>query len=130
MHLQIEGFNGWLDKRTVIHRNSLNIGASKKFRKKKGLSANGLAKKAGISTSTMSYLVNGKTKPQLYTLLVICNVLGISIGDLFEEEKSSTEKEKTEEKSEEKLLACYRQLSDEKKKMLQTYVEMLREYEG
>ena len=36
--------------------------------------------------------------------------------------------EKTEEKSEEKLLACYRQLSDEKKKMLQTYVEMLMEY--
>ena len=76
----------------------------------------------------MSYLVNGKTKPQLYTLLVICNVLGISIGDLFEEEKSSTEKEKTEEKSEEKLLAGYRQLSDRKKEMLQTYVEMLMEY--
>lgn len=105
--------------------------ALKKFRKKKGLSANGLAKKAwGFPLSTMSYLVNGRTKPQLYTLLVICNVLGISIGDLFEGEKSSTEKEKTEKKSEEKLLACYRQLSDEKKKMLQTYVEMLREYEG
>ena len=42
----------------------------------------------------------------------------------------TSEKEKTEEKSEEKLLACYRQLSDEKKKKLQTYVEMLREYEG
>ena len=90
--------------------------ALKKFRKKKGLSANGLAKKAGISTSTMSYLVNGKTKPQLYTLLVICNVLGISIGDLFEEEKSSTEKEKTEEKSEEKLLACYRQLPTKRRR--------------
>lgn len=100
--------------------------ALKKFREKKGLSANGLAKKAGISTSTMSYLVNGRTKPQLYTLLVICNVLGISIGDLFEGEGCSPE----EEKEEEKLLACYRQLSDEKKKMLQTYVEMLREYEG
>ena len=103
--------------------------ALKKFRKKKGLSANGLAKKAGISTSTMSYLVNGKTKPQLYTLLVICNVLGISIGIFLRREKFHRERKDRGEIGR-KTSACYRQLSDEKKKMLQTYVEMLREYEG
>ncbi len=92
--------------------------------REKGLSTNGLAKRAGISSSTMSYLMNGRTKPQLYTLLVICNVLGISIGELFGEEGASKKKDL----SEEKLLAGYRQLSDRKKEMLQTYVEMLMEY--
>lgn len=44
-----------------------------------------LANKAGISTSTISYLVNGKTKPQIYTILMLCNVLEVRISDLFDD---------------------------------------------
>ena len=53
----------------------------------KGIKPHKLAQKAGISTSTMSYLMNGKTNPQLYTLLAICNVLDVSISDLLSTEK-------------------------------------------
>lgn len=43
-----------------------------------------LAKEAGISTSTMSYLMNGKTKPYVYTILMLFNVLNIPISELFD----------------------------------------------
>lgn len=59
----------------------------KQICKEKDISPYALAKKAEISTSTMSYLMSGKTKPELYTILSICNVLQINIGDLFGEKK-------------------------------------------
>ena len=43
-----------------------------------------LAQEAGISTSTMSYLMNGKTKSYVYTILMLCNVLNIPISELFD----------------------------------------------
>ena len=42
----------------------------KKLCEEKGKSSYMLAKEAGISPSTLSYLLNGKTKPQVYTVLV------------------------------------------------------------
>ena len=40
----------------------------KKLCEEKGKSSYMLAKEAGISPSTLSYLLNGKTKPQVYTV--------------------------------------------------------------
>lgn len=92
-----------------------------------------LAKEAGISTSTISYLVNGKTKPQVYTILMLCNVLGVRISDLFDNSAMLTEISSSGVQyitcEEEKLLDCYRGLSDEKRKLLRIYVDMLRQYE-
>lgn len=111
--------------------------ALKGFCDEKGITMNGLARQAGISTSTMSYLIHGKTRPQIYTLLVICNVLGISITELFREEApEKAGKEAGAKKgerarlspSESHLLSCYRKLSDKKKRMLQTYLDMLLQY--
>ena len=38
-----------------------------------------LAKNTNLSTSSLSNLLNGKTKPYVYTLLLICDALSISI---------------------------------------------------
>ena len=91
-----------------------------------------LAKQAGISTSTISYLVNGKTKPQVYTVLLLCNVLGVRISDLFDTVATTEISESRVQYityDEEKLLECYRELSDKKRELLRIYVDMLRQYE-
>lgn len=91
-----------------------------------------MAKEAGISTSTISYLVNGKTNPQVYTILLLCNVLRVRISDLFDtvaatEISGSGVQYITCE--EENLLDCYRGLSDMKRELLRIYVDMLWQYE-
>ena len=98
----------------------------------KNMTPHALAKEAGISTSTISYLVNGKTKPQVYTVLMLCNVLGVRISDLFDNVVSTEISESGIQYityEEEKLLDCYRGLSDKKRELLRIYVDMLRRYE-
>ena len=109
------------------------VAALKKLCEQKGMSPHALAKEAGISTSTISYLMKGKTRPQVYTVLELCNVLGVSINELF----SRADTDVTAETGiqyitcdEKKLLDCYRGLSDKKKELLRIYVDMLRQYEG
>ena len=93
------------------------IATIKRLCEQKNMTPHALAKEAGISTSTISYLVNGKTKPQVYTILMLCNVLEVRISDLFDNvlsteiSKSGVQYITCEEK---KLLDCYRGLSDKK----------------
>ena len=109
------------------------VAALKKLCEQKGMSPHALAKEAGISTSTISYLMKGKTRPQVYTVLELCNVLGVSINELF----SRADTDVTAETGiqyitcdEKNLLDCYRGLSDKKKELLRIYVDMLRQYKG
>ena len=44
-----------------------------------------VAVQAGLSTSTVSCFLSGKTIPKLDTMLMLCNSLGISITDIFDE---------------------------------------------
>ena len=109
------------------------VAALKKLCEQKGMSPHALAKEAGISTSTMSYLMKGKTRPQVYTVLELCNVLGVSINELFDRPDADMSAETGIQYitcDEKKLLDCYRGLSDKKKKLLRIYVDMLRQYEG
>ena len=109
------------------------VAALKKLCEQKGMSPHALAKEAGISTSTMSYLMKGKTRPQVYTVLELCNVLGVSINELFDRPNTDVSTETGIQYitcDEKKLLDCYRGLSDKKKKLLRIYVDMLRQYEG
>lgn len=98
------------------------------------MSLRALAKEAGISTLTMSYLMNGKTKPQICTILMFCNVLGVTIGELFDGEYAAASKETLDSEEpgkicgEAKLLECYCLLSDEKKKFLLILADMLMQY--
>lgn len=109
------------------------VAALKKLCEQKGMSPHALAKEAGISTSTISYLMKGKTRPQVYTLLELCNVLGVSINELFDRPNTDVSTETGIQYitcDEKKLLDCYRGLSDKKKELLRIYVDMLRQYEG
>lgn len=81
-----------------------------------------LAKNTNLSTSSLSILLNGKTKPYVYTLLLICDALSISITDLADKDVSMTEDEKW-------IISSYRSLSTKKKEMLTTYIKMLSQYE-
>ncbi|MDO4306359.1 MAG: helix-turn-helix transcriptional regulator [Eubacteriales bacterium] len=109
----------------------------------KSLSNNALARRAGISPSATSDLLSGKTKPQFYTLLQLCNALEVTIDELFglnsiNEEYSELDGDDSggqisksfvglnaEERS---LLLLYNHLSVAKKEMLRIYMDMLIEY--
>lgn len=115
------------------------IAAIKKICVQKNMTPHALAKEAGISTSTMSYLVNGKTKPQVYTVLLLCNVLGVTISELFDNKVviSTANPVSTDFPEsglffltfeEKKLLDCYRDLSNPKRDLLKIYMNMLYQY--
>lgn len=109
------------------------VAALKKLCEQKGMSPHALAKEAGISTSTISYLMKGKTRPQVYTVLELCNVLGVSINELFSRPDTDVTAETGIQYitcDEKNLLDCYRGLSDKKKELLRIYVDMLRQYKG
>lgn len=91
-----------------------------KIRKQKNISKYALAKATGMSSSSMSNLLNGKTKPYLYNMLLICNVLKISVGELFEKDNCENE---------EQLISIYRSISPEKQQMLLVYADMLLHYD-
>ena len=111
------------------------IAALKRFCEQKNITPHALAKEAGISTSTISYLMNGKTKPQVCTVLMLCNVLGVTISELFDDKYGVMSTEISESGvqyitcEEEKLLDCYRHLPDKKRELLKIYVDMLQQYD-
>ncbi|MDO5785026.1 MAG: helix-turn-helix transcriptional regulator [Eubacteriales bacterium] len=124
----------------------------------KGIKPNELAKRSNIATSTISYILNGKTQPQIYTLLQLCNALDITMEELFSKTKSENNLNKKARRNtalgeefeaddlqisemlveslsqiqltddEMKLVMCYRYFPDEKKELLKTYTDMLQQY--
>lgn len=75
-----------------------------------------LAKLTNLSNSSVSNLMRGKTKPYLYTMLLICAALDIPMIELF------GEKENTEEQH---IIQAYRMMPQEKKRMVRIYIDML-----
>jgi len=57
----------------------------KTLREEKGLTSEALAKQAGISKSTLSYIERGLSDPKLSTLVEIARELGIDLKKLFQE---------------------------------------------
>lgn len=98
---------------------------------KKGISYYALAKKSKIAPSTAYSIMTGSTMPRIPTLLDICNTLDVSAGELLDDQKSLMP-EKTdpiELTGEEKdIINRYRILSDEKKRCMQLYLDMLEQY--
>ena len=123
----------------------------KKICREKGITYNELAKMAGISNSTLSYFLGGKTTPYVYTLLKIFRALNVSPAEVFEdiEEKfeasfqiyhddalvGSSESGKNENNMVTPALARKLELnkisercnsfSDEKKALLELFIEVL-----
>ena len=55
----------------------------RELRKKRGISQNELARRAGVKQSVISYIENGRTKhPRIDTLTAIAAVLGVSVDTL------------------------------------------------
>lgn len=50
----------------------------------KNITQYALAKATGMSTSSISCLMRGETKPYIYTVLTICDALNVTIADLLE----------------------------------------------
>lgn len=59
-------------------------------------------------------------------MLMLCNVLGVKFSELFDENCVEADEENKNEKM---LLEVYRGLTDEKREMLRTYIDMLSKYE-
>ena len=92
--------------------------------KQKNVSQYALAKATGMSTSSICSLMKGETRPYIYTVLMICQALDISIHQLFTGLKPAVDLE------EEDMLRLYRRLPQEKQKQLRKYGEMLYQYKG
>ena len=90
----------------------------------KNISQYALSKATGMSTSSLSCLMRGETKPYIYTVLTICDALDVTIADLLEKQVSEYSED------EEVLIRVYRSLSSEKKRMIKVYMDMLSQYNG
>ena len=112
----------------------------KELLKLKSMSVNMVAKKAGMSASALNELMNGRTKPQLYTLFRLCNALDVTMEKLFWNvgcsEMSETKADEEYDSSvllnarERELLFYYRNFPECKKEMLKVYTKMLISYEA
>ncbi len=59
----------------------------KNIRGERGMKQNHLAQKAGISREELSRIENGHVFPTMKTVHALCAVLGVSLGDLSQEEE-------------------------------------------
>lgn len=94
----------------------------------KNITQYALAKATGMSTSSISCLMRGETKPYIYTVLTICDALNVTIADLLERQGYDENCEEDEDVRE--MIEAYQCLSPEKKRMLKVYMDMLLQYGG
>lgn len=90
----------------------------------KGTTPYKIAKKAGLSSSTVSCFLNGKTIPRIDTMMMLCNQLGVFITDFFDERELA----ELQTREEANLLEAYRRLETPKKELLLIYLKMLAQY--
>lgn len=83
-----------------------------------------VALRAGLSASTVSCFLAGKTIPRLDTMLMLCNELGISMTDFFDE-REVTDYQEQEERN---IIESYRNLSAQKKELFHIGLRMLSQY--
>lgn len=78
-----------------------------------------IARHSGLSSSTVSCFLTGKTVPRIDTMMILCNQLGISITDIFDER----EMVEVHAQEEELILHTYRNLPEDKKKAVLKYLK-------
>ena len=79
----------------------------RRYSEREGLTMSSLAREAGLSASTISEMMCGKTRPQVYTLMKICNVLDVSMP----------------------VQRVYNALPEWKQKRVREFIEMIADYE-
>lgn len=88
------------------------------FREKKGITVNRLANEAGISQSYLREVELGKKKPTVETLSFVCEALGITLKDFFDD--GSVSRLETDE-----LGAALFRLTPEQRKRLAEFLNSL-----
>lgn len=83
-----------------------------------------IAQRSGLSSSTVSCFLAGKTIPRIDTMMILCNELGVSVTDFFEEREMA----EVQTRDEEMILQTYRSLPADKKESLLRYLKMLNQY--
>ena len=71
-----------------------------------------IARYSGLSSSTVSYFLAGKTIPRIDTVMILCNQLGVTVTDIFDERGMA----EVHAQDEEMVLHTYRNLPEDKKK--------------
>ena len=71
-----------------------------------------IARYSGLSSSTVSNFLAGKTVPRIDTVMILCNQLGVTVTDIFDE----WERVEVTAQDEEMVLHTYRNLPEDKKK--------------
>lgn len=90
------------------------------FREKKGMTVNKLANEAGISQSYLREIELGKKNPTVETLRLLCDTLGITLKDFFDDGTVSP-LEKDE------LSAVLFRLNPEQRKRLAEFLKSMQE---
>lgn len=91
----------------------------------KHTTASAIAAKAGISTSTVSYILNGRTHPQVYTVLQLCDELDVDIRELFVETDAGVTEVSRLTEDEKQLLSAYRKMSEKQRAQMKVCVEVV-----
>lgn len=100
------------------------------FRERKGIEQKELAAKVGIKSNAVSNWENGRTRPDIALLPKICQVLGVSLDELFDIQKEDSAADEkpviTMTVSEEDiLLEGYHQLSEGHRSVVSSLVRQL-----
>ena len=94
------------------------VGRIKELMKQKGWNTYTLAMEAGLTTSTLYGVMNGRTQPTIITIESLCIALNISLSDFFDVElKTPSEIEM--------INNDYMKLSDKDKKLINHLIEYL-----
>lgn len=83
-----------------------------------------IARYSGLSSSTVSCFLAGKTVPRIDTVMMLCNQLGVTVTDIFDEREMA----EVHAQDEELVLHTYRNLPEDKKKAFLKYIKMLDRY--
>lgn len=67
-------------------------GKFKQLCEERGTTPYKVAHDSGLSSSTVSCFLSGKTIPRIDTLMILCNQLGVSITDIFDEREGEEKK--------------------------------------
>ena len=105
------------------------------YREKKGIEQKELAAKVGIKSNAVSNWENGRTRPDIALLPLICQVLEVSLDELFDIKKPSTEPIEEEKPAitmtkspvteEDILLEGFQQLSEGHRSVVSSMVRQL-----
>lgn len=91
---------------------------------RRGTTSYKIARHSGTVILYGSCFLTGKTVPRIDTMMILCNQLGISITDIFDER----EMVEVHAQEEELILHTYRNLPEDKKNAVLKYLKMLDRY--